>query len=123
MARLATSSGRDGDAPLMLEELVPPELPPDLAVARLVGLAKSLLLERSQLLEEIQSHAVLEQACGIVAERFALDVRLASGVLARAALAAEVSIHDLAAAVVDGRRTPPELAAAIGAVDGGAEAA
>jgi hypothetical protein len=32
-----------------VEELVPPELPPDIAVARLVALARSLLVENREL--------------------------------------------------------------------------
>jgi hypothetical protein len=34
-----------------LEDLVPPELPPEMAVARLVALARSLLIENRQLRE------------------------------------------------------------------------
>jgi hypothetical protein len=34
-----------------LEDLVPPELPPDIAIARLVALARSLLIENRQLRE------------------------------------------------------------------------
>jgi hypothetical protein len=34
-----------------LEDLVPPELPPEVAVARLVSLARSLLIENRQLRE------------------------------------------------------------------------
>jgi hypothetical protein len=34
-----------------LEDLVPPELPPDVAIARLVSLARSLLIENRQLRE------------------------------------------------------------------------
>jgi hypothetical protein len=39
-----------GDWP-RLEDLVPPELPPEVAVARLVALARSLLAENRQLRE------------------------------------------------------------------------
>jgi hypothetical protein len=43
----------DGQARLWprLEDLVPPELPPEIAVARLVALARSLLIENRQLRE------------------------------------------------------------------------
>ena len=37
-----------------VEELVPPELPPDVAVARLVALARSLLIENRQLREALE---------------------------------------------------------------------
>jgi hypothetical protein len=38
-----------------LEDLVPPELPPDVAVARLVALARSLLIENRELREIIEA--------------------------------------------------------------------
>ena len=38
-----------------LEDLVPPELPPDVAVARLVALARSLLIENRQLREALNA--------------------------------------------------------------------
>jgi hypothetical protein len=34
-----------------LEDLVPPELPPEIAVARLISLARSLLIENRELRE------------------------------------------------------------------------
>lgn len=37
-----------------LEELVPPDLPPEVAVARLVALAQSLLIENRRLRELVQ---------------------------------------------------------------------
>ena len=37
-----------------LEDLVPPDLPPEIAVARLVALARSLLIENRQLRELAQ---------------------------------------------------------------------
>lgn len=45
----------DGHAGLwpQLEDLVPPELPPELAVARLVALARSLLIENRELREAL----------------------------------------------------------------------
>jgi hypothetical protein len=42
-----------------LEDLVPPELPPDVAVAQLVSLARSLLIENRELREVIAAqHSV-----------------------------------------------------------------
>ena len=38
-----------------LEDLVPPELPADVAVARLVALARSLLIENRELRETIEA--------------------------------------------------------------------
>ena len=50
---MTTQPGGDEQARLrrQLEELVPPELPPEIAVARLVALARSLLIENRQLRE------------------------------------------------------------------------
>jgi hypothetical protein len=46
----------DGHAGLwpQLEDLVPPELPPEIAIGRLVALARSLLIENRQLREALQ---------------------------------------------------------------------
>jgi hypothetical protein len=38
-----------------LEDLVPPELPPEIAVARLVALARSLLIENRELREVLEA--------------------------------------------------------------------
>jgi hypothetical protein len=47
-----------------LEDLVPPELPPDLAVARLVSLARSLLIENRELREVLEAqHSVGLEPC------------------------------------------------------------
>ena len=54
--RVVTSTRRDRpEAGLwpQLEDLVPPELPPDIAIARLVALARSLLIENRQLREAV----------------------------------------------------------------------
>jgi hypothetical protein len=37
-----------------VDELVPPDLPPDVAVARLVALARSLLIENRELREALE---------------------------------------------------------------------
>ena len=45
-----------------LEDLVPPELPPDVAVARLVALARSLLIENRQLREALQADIAADES-------------------------------------------------------------
>ena len=45
-----------------LEDLVSPELPPDIAVARLVALARSLLIENRQLREVLSVTALPTQS-------------------------------------------------------------
>jgi hypothetical protein len=59
-----------------LEDLVPPELPPDVAVARLVALARSLLIENRQLREVLAAQARIEPVPGLVE---ALQPRAADG--------------------------------------------
>lgn len=54
---VTTVDGRRDGLP-QLEDLVPPELPPDVAIARLVALAKSLLLENQQLREVLHRLAL-----------------------------------------------------------------
>jgi hypothetical protein len=47
-----------------LEDLVPPELPPDVAVARLVSLARTLLIENRELREVLAAqHSVGFEPC------------------------------------------------------------
>jgi hypothetical protein len=49
-----------------LEDLVPPELPPDVAVARLVALARSLLIENRQLREALAaSSGAAREGCAV----------------------------------------------------------
>jgi hypothetical protein len=63
---IAVLEVRDAGSSLwpQLEDLVPRELPPDIAVARLVALARSLLIENRQLREVLavgggpESHAL-----------------------------------------------------------------
>jgi len=53
----AAEAGIEGTEALwpQLEDLVPPELPADVAVARLVALARSLLIENRELREIIEA--------------------------------------------------------------------
>jgi hypothetical protein len=50
-----------------LEDLVPPELPPEVAVARLVSLARSLLIENRQLREVLAAQVPIAPVPGLVA--------------------------------------------------------
>lgn len=49
-----------------LEDLVPPELPPEVAVARLVSLARSLLIENRQLREALIAQPSIDLEPGLV---------------------------------------------------------
>lgn len=71
------------------------------------------LLERenAQLRRALVSRIAIEQAKGVLAERFSLDVDEAFQLLRRAARSNRMSIHALAAAVAPGRATPVEIEA------------
>lgn len=67
---------------------------------------EQLLEERGQLRHALESRMVIEQAKGVLAERYELTVDDAFFLLRRSARSARVRIHDLAAEVVHSRETP-----------------
>lgn len=73
------------------------------------GLIDELRLKNAQLEQALASRIVIEQAKGILAERFRLDVERAFEVLRGAARSNRVRIHELAAAVVGSPRTPTAI--------------
>jgi hypothetical protein len=72
-----------------------------------------LELENAQLREALMSRIVIEQAKGILAERFRLDVGQAFELLRSAARSNRMRIRDLAAAVNVDRATPIEIELAL----------
>jgi ANTAR domain len=74
----------------------------------------AFLLERVlQLQSALDSRVVIEQAKGILAERFGLTPDRAFELLRNAARSNRISIQHLAGAVVERDRTPAEIAAAL----------
>ena len=69
----------------------------------------ALTTERDQLLEALESRIVIEQAKGILAERFHLTVDEGFLLLRRSARTARVKIHDLSREIVSSRETPPAV--------------
>jgi len=67
--------------------------------------------ENAQLREALVSRVVIEQAKGVLAERFGLEFDQAFDVLRRAARSNRMRIHALAAVVVSARTTPVEIQA------------
>ena len=76
---------------------------------RLRELVSSLLEQNGQLRTALESRIVIEQAKGVLAERFGLEVDEAFQILRRAARNHRMSIHALAARVVATRETPAEI--------------
>ena len=73
------------------------------------GAIEELRQKNAQLEQALSSRIVIEQAKGILAERFRLDVDSAFEVLRGAARSNRVRIHELAAAVVSSPRTPTAI--------------
>jgi AmiR/NasT family two-component response regulator len=82
--------------------------PPDV-IADLVGTLESLRTENEQLKGALTSRVAIEQAKGVLAERLAIGPEDAFILLRRSARSSRVKLHELAAAVVASRETPPEI--------------
>jgi ANTAR domain-containing protein len=83
----------------------------EVAVRRLIELVGVLARRSAQLQEALESRIVIEQAKGVLAERFAISPDDAFVVLRRAARSNRTPLRELAARVVSSRDTPPELRA------------
>jgi hypothetical protein len=107
----ALTFGRAGDG--LLSIALPPGTPEEteVAVRRLVELTAVLARRCAQLQEALDSRVVIEQAKGVLAERFSLEPDRAFEVLRRSARSNRVPLRDLAARVVSSERTPWEVAA------------
>jgi hypothetical protein len=90
---------------------LPPGTPPEAetAVRRLVELTGILARRCAQLQHALQSRIVIEQAKGVLAERYAIDADDAFEALRRTARSKRIKLHDLAADVVAARTTPALL--------------
>jgi hypothetical protein len=103
----------------LLQITLPPGTPEhtQAAVRRLVEATATLARRCAQLQEALESRIVIEQAKGVLAERFRLEPDSAFEVLRRGARSNRLPLRDLAARVVASERTPWEVAAQL---DGGA---
>ena len=85
------------------------------AVARLLAVTHASYERRAQLEHALESRITIEQAKGIVAERYGLDVDEAFELIRRTARSQRMKLDDLVGAIRPSKETPPELAAVIAA--------
>lgn len=86
------------------------------AIARLLAVTHATYERRAQLEHALQSRVAIEQAKGIVAERYGLEPDEAFQLIRRAARANRIKLDDLARAIQPGKKSPPELTATLAAV-------
>jgi AmiR/NasT family two-component response regulator len=98
----------DRDADLLAEASSPEEM--QVIVRRLLGVTEAAYERRAQLEQALRTRIVIEQAKGVLAERFTLDVEEAFELLRKAARSHRIKIHALAAEVVQSRETPHAIA-------------
>lgn len=72
-------------------------------------LVETLLVRNAQLERALRSRVVIEQAKGVLAERFRLPLDEAFALLRKAARSHRIRIHALAAAVVSSETSPPQI--------------
>jgi AmiR/NasT family two-component response regulator len=81
------------------------------ALARLLSATRSAHVRSSQLQQALDSRVVIEQAKGILAERYDLGIDEAFELMRRSARSHRLKLRSLAEAVVRSRETPSPIAA------------
>lgn len=80
-----------------------------IAVGRLLAVTQAGFERRAQLEQALQSRVAIEQAKGVLAERYGLDLDDAFELMRRAARSNRMKLHDLVRRVRPGEPTPEEL--------------
>ena len=83
------------------------------AVERLLAVTHATYERRAQLEHALQSRVAIEQAKGIVAERYSVSLDDAFRILRSTARSNRMRLHDVAARVTPATETPPEVCAAV----------
>ena len=89
------------------------------AVGRLMSVTEAAYERRAQLEQALQSRVAIEQAKGVVAERYRLDVDDAFEHIRRAARSNRMKLHDLVQKIKPGEPTPEELKSQLGGLPAG----
>jgi hypothetical protein len=84
------------------------------AVARLLAVTHAAYETRAQLQHALESRIAIEQAKGVVAERYGLDADEAFHLIRKAARTHRMKLHDLVRAIRPGEKSPEELTAVLG---------
>jgi hypothetical protein len=111
-ARSATEGLRfTSSAESLIQLSIPPGTPreAEVAISRLVELTAVLARRAGQLQQALESRIQIEQAKGVLAERYGLTVDDAFRILRRSARSNRMRLHDLAARVVESPTTPTEI--------------
>jgi AmiR/NasT family two-component response regulator len=88
------------------------------AVARLLAVTHATFERRAQLEHALKSRVAIEQAKGVVAERYGLDPEQAFQLIRRAARSNRMKLRDLVEAIKPGEPSPPELLVALSVKSG-----
>lgn len=83
------------------------------AVGRLLAVTEAAYERRAQLEQALQSRVAIEQAKGVLAERYRLEPDEAFDLIRRAARSNRIKLHDLVRRIRPGQPTPEELATEI----------
>ena len=79
------------------------------AIGRLLAVTQATYERRAQLEHALQSRVAIEQAKGVVAERYGLEPEEAFQLIRRAARTHRMKLHDLVRAIRPGKEFPAEL--------------